>query len=177
MEDKVDKWLEKRGQDIKEEWEDFTKMKLKECQSPIEELFLIEWRYKTQTWSDYENFYILPQYKIGNYRADFMVFYVPGEINPNRFSKYFLNNKKVCLVVELDSYLWHGSNPNQFAKEKERERYLQKEGWNIMRFSGREIYRNVEKCVEEVLEYIGETESDILNKELDEYEKNKLEGK
>jgi very-short-patch-repair endonuclease len=170
MENKVEKWLEKRGQGIKNEWEDFTKMQLKECQSPIEELFLIEWRYQTQHWSDYENIYIMPQYKINNYRVDFMVFYVPGEIHPSKFSKYFLNNKKMCLIVELDSYLWHGSKPEQFAKEKARGRKLKKEGYNIMRFSGREIYRDVEKSIEEVLEYITEIEEKQLEKQLEEYE-------
>ena len=162
MEDKVEKWLEKRSQEIKEEWEDFTKIQLKECQSPIEKLFLIEWRYKTQNWSDYENIYILSQYTIGNYRVDFMVFYVPKETHPSKFIEYFFNNKNMCLVVELDSYLWHRSKPEQFTKEKARDRELKKEGYNIMRFSGREIYRDVEKCIEEVLEYITEIEKKEL---------------
>jgi len=177
MDKKVEKWLEKRSQEIKDEWKYSTYDMANQCQSPIEKLFLIEWNYQTQHWSDYENVYIISQYKIGNYRVDFMICYVPGEIHPSKFSKYLLNNKKMCLIVELDSYLWHGSKPEQFTEEKARGRELKKEGYNIMRFSGREIYRNVEKCVEEVLEYIGEIESDILNKELDEYEKNKLEGK
>ena len=34
-----------------------------------------------------------------------------------------------------------------------RERDLMNEGYKIMRFSGREIVRDVEKCVEEVIDY------------------------
>ena len=71
----------------------------------------------------------------------------------------------------MDSYLWHGSEPKQFDKEKKRERELQKKGYNLMRFSGREIYRNVEKCVGEVLDFLSDIETKILLKELEEYEK------
>jgi len=40
-----------------------------------------------------------------------------------------------------------------YSNEKKRERDLMNEGYKIMRFSGREIVRDVEKCVEEVIDY------------------------
>jgi len=171
MEKKVDKWLEKRSRDVKEEWKNLTNDRLSLCDSPIEKLFLIEWEFATIFASDFENLYLIPQYKIGNYRVDFIVYYIPPEIPPRKFREYLLNNKKTSLIVELDSYLWHGSDPEQFAEEKERERKLKKEGWHIMRFSGREIYRNVEKCVKEVLEYIMDIENKDFEKKLEELEK------
>lgn len=41
MEGKIEKWLEKRGQDLKEEWMDTTKTDIirKEIESPLEKLF------------------------------------------------------------------------------------------------------------------------------------------
>jgi len=150
MESKVEKWLDKRGQDIKEEWKDLTYDYLLQCESPIEKLFLIEWYYQNDNsycGGDSKEYIITPQWKIGNYRVDFLVCLDDGSIDP-------YNKKDNCLIIELDSYLWHGTKPGQFTKEKERERYLKKEGWDIIRFSGREIYRNVEKYVFETMEYI-----------------------
>ncbi len=162
MESKVEKWLEKRGQNLKEEWKDIVGDKfLSLCKSPIEELFFVEWEYQKMAQAYPEYYYIMPQYKIKNYRVDFMIYY-------HYLPKWMLkenecpeNNKDKAFVVELDSYLWHGSDPEQFANEKKRERELQKEGWNIMRFSGREIHRNVEKCVEEVFESFWEIEKKL----------------
>lgn len=173
MENKVEEWLEKRSQDIKEEWEYDIKYRIKNCESPIEKLFLVELLYQYK-WDDYKDCLYLTQYEIKNYRVDFVLFYARlKEWRDGGEDKYPTSHKKRSLIIELDSHLWHGSKPEQFAKEKERERKLQKEGWHIMRFSGREIYRNVEKCVEEALEYISDIQDEILEKEYDEYIKSK----
>ena len=153
MENKIEKWLEKRGQDTKEEWMELIGDLLLQCESPIEKLFLIEWEYRNKINTYNEYFYIMPQYKINNYRVDFMMYFHTDKKWMGKKSECPEEHKEKSLIVELDSHLWHGTNPEQFTKEKERERELQREGWNVMRFSGREIYRNVEKCVEEVFEY------------------------
>jgi very-short-patch-repair endonuclease len=149
MEKKVEKLLEERGQNIKEEWIDMIEDKMSICESPMEKLFLIEWYYQNDNFyfgGDLRNYIITPQYKIDNYRVDFLICLDDGSITPH-------NNKENCLIVEIDSYLWHGSDPEQFTKEKERERELIKQEYKLMRFSGREIYRNVEKCVNETMGY------------------------
>jgi len=161
METKVEKLLEKRSQDIKEEWKDEINDKLSLCESPIEKLFLIEFEYQVKAEPYEEYYWIMPQYKINNYRVDFMIYYHYFSKWMTKKNEYPEQNKSKSLIVELDSYLWHGSNPEQFANEKKRERELQKEGWNIMRFSGREIYRNVEKHVEEVFESFREIENKL----------------
>ena len=163
MEEKIEKWLEKRSQDFLEEWKQMIKDNLILCKSPLEKLFLIEWRYRKAFYCDYENFFMKPQYKINNYIVDFIIY----------FRKDGYRYKEKSLIVELDSYLWHGADPEQFAKEKKRERELQKKGYNLMRFSGREIYRDVEKCVEEVLVFLSNIEEKELGKEIEKYEKNK----
>ena len=165
MENKVEKLLEKRSQDIKEEWKDIRREAITICESPIEKLFLIEWEYQTEAQAYPEYFYIMPQYKINNYRVDFMIYFNTDKKWMDKEYKYPESQKEKSLIVEIDSYLWHGSEPDQFTKEKERERELQKEGWHIIRFSGREIYRDVEKCVEEVFEYFRKIENHIpINK-------------
>ena len=156
METKVEKLLEKRSQDIKEEWKDEINDKLSLCESPIEKLFLIEFEYQVKTEPYEEYYWILPQYKINNYRIDFLVYYHYFSKWTTKKNEYPEQNKSKSLIIELDSYLWHGSTPEQFTKEKEREREFKKDGWNMMRFSGREIYRSVEKCVGETLEYFSE---------------------
>jgi len=166
MKSKVEKWLEKRAQDIKEEWEDDAKWRCKKCESPIEELFLIEWIYREKEENlnpeGFPKFYIYPQYKINNkYRVDFLVIYIP-EDDWLECKRNYNNIKDKTLIVELDSHLWHGTTSEQFTKEKERERELQKEGWHIMRFSGREVYRNVEKCIDEVIKYFKDKEEKEL---------------
>ena len=149
MENKAEKWLEERAQEIGNIWEGYVSTNIRrcECKSPIEELFLVEWYFQNEIYDT--NYSIKPQYKINNYRVDFMI---------------SIPNKENILIIELDSYLWHGSKPEQFAKEKERERWLKKEGWDVMRFSGREIYRDVINCVSEVIEYISEMETKLKEK-------------
>lgn len=149
MDNKIEQWLEKRGQDIKNEWIDVVTNDISLCESPIEKLFLIEWHYQNDNFyfgGDLIDYTITPQYKIDNYRVDFMICFNDKSVNP-------YDNKDNCLIVELDSYLWHGSDPEQFTKEKARERDITKEGYKLMRFSGREVYRDVERCVRESMGY------------------------
>ena len=163
MEDKVERLLEEKSQNIKEEWKENIRVEMEGCNlSPIESLFYITWKsrkiseYDELPLSYHENWkypLLYPQRDVliedkKYYRVDFLILmkdlrnWDEPEIKEN------------ILIVELDSYLWHGSNPEQFTKEKERERELKKEGYNVIRFSGREIWRNVEKCVDETIQYI-----------------------
>ena len=156
MKSKVEKWLEKRGQDIKEEWMDSIKIRIEKCESPLEKFFLIEWRYQIEGYSNPEGFpgfFIYPQFQINNFTIDFAIIYITFDEWDKHHKNNFVSIKDKILLVEIDSYLWHGAEPEQFAKEKERERELQKEGYKLMRFSGREIYKDVENCVREVINH------------------------
>lgn len=154
MQKNIEKYLEMRANDLAEGWKDgIVGMYSKEL-TPIEMLFLIEWEYQINGENDvpptWERFYIYPQCEIvlknnKKYRVDFLVKYTKD------WEKF---DKKESIIVELDSYLWHGSTPEQFTKEKQRERDLISEGYKIIRFSGREVYRNPEKCVDEVMDYM-----------------------
>ena len=109
--------------------------------SPIEQLFygtylILSWvRYKPALKLE-----IFPQHKnksTGRYRFDFVF----GNIE---------NGDSVG--IELDSHAWHEKKPEQVEAEKKRERYLVSRGWKILRFSGREVYRDPMGVVREALD-------------------------
>jgi hypothetical protein len=54
------------------------------------------------------------------------------------------------VVIELYGYQHHNSK-EKITKDAERERYLQKVGYQVIRFTGTEVYKDVRKCVYEVL--------------------------
>ena len=160
MNKKIEEYLEKRSQKIAEEWrytcEDI--IESYEIKSPIEQLFFIEFQYINNVPDNFPKFYIMPQYEISTkegrkYRIDFLIYHTDDNLWMTKEETYPQYQKDKVLLIELDSFLWHGQTPEQFEQEKKRERDLMNEGYKIMRFSGREIVRDVEKCVEEVIDY------------------------
>jgi very-short-patch-repair endonuclease len=63
---------------------------------------------------------------IGEYRVDFLI-----------------RCKKV--VVELYGFEWHNTK-EKLTQDAERERALQRQGYYVVRFTGSEVYRDVNKC-------------------------------
>ena len=68
--------------------------------------------------------------KHGRYRVDFIL-------------------RDARLIIELDGHAYH-SSPEQLEKDAIRQRYLTRAGYTVIRFTGREIKRDVKGCVEEV---------------------------
>lgn len=103
--------------------------------SPIEEIFLVASQQRLPT--------LVPQVWVdGRYRVDF---YLP----------------KKGLIIELDGHNFH-SSPEQKEYDSKRDRYLQSKGFRVLRFTGREIYRDVNKCILEI-ENISRKLPDIPN--------------
>lgn len=75
-----------------------------------------------------------PQEWIDGYRVDF-----------------FIPNKNV--VIELDGHEHHKSREAR-TRDAKRERYLQRKGFSVIRFTGSEIHRNVQGCVQEVVDIL-----------------------
>ncbi len=99
---------------------------LEKCESPIEvQFFIAAIKYIPN---------LIPQVNIGPYRVDFAVL-----------------EKKV--VIELDGHDYHSSKI-QRTKDAERQRYLQQNGYTVVRFTGTEIHNDVNKCVWDVLEIL-----------------------
>lgn len=168
---KIKEHLTKRSQEIAEDWnirceENICAYKI---ESPIEQLFYIEFLYQLEDLNkvpdEFPKFYVMPQYEIltkegEKYRIDFLIYHTNNDMWMTKEETYPQYQKEKVLLVELDSFLWHGQTPEQFEKEKKRERDLMNEGYKIMRFSGREIVRDVEKCVEEVINYFNGLDED-----------------
>jgi very-short-patch-repair endonuclease len=54
------------------------------------------------------------------------------------------------IVVECDGHDFHEKTKDQVRRDKSRDRWIQAQGYPVMRFSGSEIYRNSETCCREI---------------------------
>lgn len=119
---------------------------LGETGSPIESLFLaafceaaFEHGYcvrKRATGND--TIGVQPQKTIGSYRVDLAISFLffGGEFN---------------LIIELDGHAWHEKTPRQGQRDKKRERALMDLGYELRRFSGREVNTDARGCAIEAL--------------------------
>lgn len=71
---------------------------------------------------------------VGRYRPDFLM-------RPHR------------LIIELDGHDTHASVEAR-TSDAVRQRYLQRLGWTVIRFTGREVTRDASACVAEVADHI-----------------------
>lgn len=71
---------------------------------------------------------------VGRYRPDFLV-------------------REHRLIIELDGQETHASVEDR-TRDAIRQRYLQRLGWTVLRFTGREVIKDARACVAEVQEYI-----------------------
>jgi hypothetical protein len=79
---------------------------------------------------------LIPQLKIGQYRADFGVV-----------------GKLRRVVVEVDGYTWHSSR-EAFANDRRRDREVLMSGWFVMRFPASEALYESAACAQQVVEFL-----------------------
>jgi len=126
--------------------------------SPPEQLFYAHWEIYQQLNYVVPKIYLILQHQIDKYYVDFYLdfigFYVNEMIIPPSLNdrEVFKGIDQDCpkIVIEIDSHVWHEKTPEQAEKDKQRERYIISKGYTFVRFTGREVVRNPEKCVEEV---------------------------
>lgn len=113
------------------------------CRSPMEERFLVfAW-----TEINYGSFAdIAVNHRIGKYTADFVI-WVPQ--NVMEYEKC----QGVNLIVEIDGREFHTAE-TQVAHDKKRDRELQCQGWNVMRFTGSEVWSKPDLCVAQVMDFL-----------------------
>lgn len=90
-------------------------------------------------------FLIQREVKIDKYRVDFVCSLNSFFSGKNYFSS---------VIVECDSQKWHETTENQRRYEKERDRFLQTNGSNVLRFTGKEIMEDPKKCSFSVIEFL-----------------------
>lgn len=109
----------------------------KQCESPIEILFWNTAYFELSRFGEFS-----PQMPVGPYRIDFTLTEIPDA-------------PTVKVAIELDGHDYHKS-VGQRNWDTERDRYLMRNGWQVIRFTGSQVYQDTQKCVEEAKELIAE---------------------
>lgn len=130
-----------------------------EINSPIEDLFYLAMQIqcaagfneinpeplfdeRTGEWRLGYGIHVIPQFKIGKYRVDFLILYTDGP-QPNH------------IVVELDGHAFHDKDKAQRAYEKGRDRHLVAAGYRVLHYTGSEVVADPHKVAYESLDIIG----------------------
>lgn len=112
-----------------------------------------------QMWNT--GFYVLPQHRIDQYRVDFLIGYKTYPLR-NPSGEYIQTTKEV--VVECDSQAFHERTEAERRYEKARDRHLQRNGYTVFRYTGKEILQAPFRVAADIIAYIAphESTSDIL---------------
>lgn len=119
------------------------------CQSPIEEIMFAALVMKS---IDFEKDHVyykicpIPQYQteVDNYVSDFSV----------ELLNYLTGKPITSVLVECDGHNYHEVTKQQVTKRNERDLNLKKAGYDILHFSGSQIYNEPMKCAEDIFEYL-----------------------
>ena len=88
-----------------------------------------------------EVLYVTPQKEIRKYRLDFeMAMLVGAEMHK--------------LAVECDGHEFHERTKDQAARDRLRDRDLQRDGYTVFRFTGSEIFKDPIVCADECLDWV-----------------------
>lgn len=107
-------------------------------QQEVEKLFESNFERDIYYLLDSKGFKLIPQFKVGNYRLDFVV--------ENNF------NQKI--VIECDGDVYHGLE--QLENDLERQTVLERCGWKFIRVRASEFYYEKEKTIERIIEELKE---------------------
>lgn len=99
---------------------------LSECRSPIEEAYLKA--------CHRARLYPKCQHSIGRFFVDFA----------------FLEER---VVIELDGHQYHKTKEQRTA-DAQRQRWLEMDGWKVVRFTGTEVHRNADYCVNQTVRFL-----------------------
>lgn len=117
-----------------------------ECESPIEQILL----------------FCLNVYEIV-YDYHFIYFYAQEEViaNGNNYRIDIFFDDDLCgrcsgykLAIECDGHEFHKATKEQVARDNERDFNLKKAGYEVIHFSGSQLYKEPYECAERVFDYI-----------------------
>lgn len=98
---------------------------------------------------------VRPQVPVAeHYRADFLISY-----------PFF--GKQIAIIVETDGHEFHERTREQAARDRKRDRILQRAGYEVFRFTGSELRANARRCAGEVLDAIMEFQTGVFCEALD----------
>lgn len=79
--------------------------------------------------------HLYPQHPVGRYRLDFAI--------PDKL-----------IAIELDGHEYHKTK-YQRTYDAKRDRWLYGQGWHVLRFTGTEIHKNLDHCIDEICALVG----------------------
>ena len=139
MDARIEQFIDEMVQRYKDDQMFFASYMMgKEGLTPIEMLMLLSFHERQGT-----NLKISKQVAIGNYRVDFVV-------------EFLSQGEWFRAVIECDGHDFHEKTKEQAEHDKQRDRFLQGQGYRVLRFTGREIWRDPVKCRREVIEILME---------------------
>ena len=121
-----------------------------DCESSVEQLMSIELTKLNNEWKILGILNIIDVYKqqeinIDNkkYRVDFLI-----------SVEYGKKKRVVNFVIECDGHEFHQKTKKQVENDYQRQRDLQEAGYEVIRFSGSEIWKSPYKCCEKIKQII-----------------------
>lgn len=120
------------------------------CNSPIEKIFMMAFNIVS----------ILRKEELRE--GDFGVALFPQFEVKTEHKKYICDfiatiesmNMNVNVLIECDGHDFHQKTKKQVEYDNEREYEIKKQGYDILRFSGSQIYNNPFKCANDVFDYL-----------------------
>lgn len=118
-----------------------------EIKSPIEQIFITAFDLYQQDKKDHIFLFSQAEIKIKKkkYFADFL-------FECDEYVNNYTTNKKI--IIECDGYEFHQKTKEQVQHDNEREYDLKMAGYEVLRFSGTQIFNNPIKCAEDTYNYI-----------------------
>ena len=123
------------------------------CNSPIEIIFNLAYDLIIH-FGDAEGYYLEPQYEVVS-RDESKHFYVDfAFIADDVDDLTTIKNPDFKLAIECDGHEFHEKSKKQVEYDNEREYELKMLGFDVLRFSGSQIYNKPFRCAAQTLEYI-----------------------
>lgn len=125
---------------------------IEKIKSPIEQLLYLNLKYQSFYHGD-SKIKIIPQYLIETrnkkYFADFLI--SMSEFMEMEDGMLYRGQK---LIIECDGHDFHYNTKEKIEQDRIRERNISKLGYEVIRYTGTELYRDSSKCAFEVLQLL-----------------------
>lgn len=126
-----------------------------EIKSPIEQIFITAFDLYCKL-ENKKQIYLFSQKKI---LCNEKTYYIDFVFEADDYLSHLLwngniKNNKFKLAIECDGYEFHQKTKEQVQHDNEREYDLKMAGYEVLRFSGTQIYNNPLKCAEDTYNYI-----------------------
>jgi very-short-patch-repair endonuclease len=106
--------------------------------------------------------FLWPQVPVGPYCADFALCrakmdWIDEKCNDVQYIDAVAVS--VPVIIECDGHDFHERTKEQAEHDRQRDRYMQAHDFRIMRFTGRELFRDPMKCAREVDDFLASAKS------------------